>query len=128
MSTALNILLVEDSDDIRIIAVDFLQAVGHSVHAVGSAEEALQELASGSTFDALITDVSLPGISGLALAEEVAPRFPRMAVVISSGYNLLTPELLKKKLGREAFLLTKPYEFDTLEQVLAQIAQAQATS
>lgn len=127
MNTALNILLVEDSDDIRIIAVDFLQVVGHSVHAVGNAEEALEELARGAAFDVLITDVSLPGISGLALAEDVAPRYPRLAIVISSGYNLLTPELLKKKLGREVFMLTKPYEFDTLEQVLAQIAQDQAS-
>jgi CheY-like chemotaxis protein len=128
MSTALNILLVEDSDDIRIIAVDYLQVVGHSVHAAENAEEALAELAKGSNFDVLITDVSLPGMSGLALAEDVAPRYPRLAIVISSGYNLLTPELLKKKMGREVFLLTKPYEFDTLEQVLEQIAQAQAAS
>jgi two-component system chemotaxis sensor kinase CheA len=66
-----NVLLVDDSDFFRNMLSPLLKAAGYAVTTVSAAEDALALLRSGRSFDALVTDVDMPGMDGFALAEAV---------------------------------------------------------
>jgi len=118
----LKILIVDDNDDLGLVLVEFLEQVGHHPTAVGTAEKALKSLESGS-FDVLLTDVRLPGISGIALAKEAVSRWPRMGVLISSGYgDALSLDYFPADLKDVIALVPKPCDLATLPQALADAA------
>ena len=66
------LLLVDDSPFFRNMLQPILQAAGYQVVAVGTGEEALSLLKSGRTFDAVLSDLEMPGMDGLQLAQAVA--------------------------------------------------------
>jgi CheY-like chemotaxis protein len=118
----MHILLVEDSDEVSCITVEYLQELNHSVAAVPDAEQALSRLRE-EPFDALMTDVRLPGMSGLELARTVSSDYPKLPVVIASGYGSLQVEYLQgeKRLGN-ILMLPKPYDLEALDQALKSAA------
>jgi len=81
------ILLVEDDAIIRLATTNMLRRMGHAVVAVPHAEDALLRLAAEPRIDVLFTDIGLPGISGVALAESARSRRPELALIFASGYN-----------------------------------------
>jgi CheY-like chemotaxis protein len=117
----MNILLVEDSDEVRCITVEYLQELGHQVVAVPSAEKAITHLKQ-EVFDGVMTDIRLPGMSGLELARALVKNYPKLPVVIASGYGGQSVELLMGEKLPTVFVLPKPYDLPALEQTLAQAA------
>ena len=114
----MHILLVEDSDEVKLITIEYLQELKHSVAAVPDAEQALEKLRV-ERFDALMTDVRLPGMSGIELAQAVFSDYPKLPVVIASGYGLQQVEFLaEEKQLSNVLVLSKPYDLDTLEKTL----------
>jgi two-component system NtrC family sensor kinase len=113
----MNILVVEDSPEVSLITVEYLNELGHQAVAVADAERAVEQLAKGG-FDAVMTDVSLPGMSGIDFAKEVVRRYPQLPVVISSGYGALNLDSLIGNGGVNVSVLPKPYDMDTLEKTL----------
>ena len=99
-----------------------LERLGCLVGAVGSGEQALELLDRGSTFDVLLTDLGLPGMSGEELAAEVRRRFPELPVIIASGYGPsdAPPEGLR--------FIGKPYSSIDLQQALDEVARRSATA
>jgi two-component system chemotaxis sensor kinase CheA len=67
--SARNVLLVDDSAFFRDMLAPLIKAAGYQVVAVGSANDALAALQSGTRFDLVVTDVDMPGMDGFALAE-----------------------------------------------------------
>src|SRR5580693_5402378 len=88
MLVRMDVLLVEDNAEVSLITVEYLTELGHQATAVPAAEPALARLAE-RRFDAVMTDVSLPGMSGIDLTKELVKQYPRLPVVISSGYGSL---------------------------------------
>ncbi|MBN8233576.1 response regulator [Corallococcus macrosporus] len=117
---ALRILLVEDDADIRESACELMTDIGHSVSAVASAEAASEALAK-EPFDLLFTDVTLPGMSGVALAREVVRRYPALRIIIASGDSRAVSGEDSKVLSR-VVLLPKPYDLNQMERALEQVA------
>jgi CheY-like chemotaxis protein len=117
----MNILLVEDSDEVSCITIEYLQELGHQVVAVAEAEEALVRLKNDS-FDAVMTDIRLPGMSGLELARALIKDYPNLPVVIASGYGALNVEFLLGEKQRTVLMLPKPYDLPDLERTLSQAA------
>jgi CheY-like chemotaxis protein len=117
----MNILLVEDSDEVSCITVEYLHELGHNVVAVPEAEKAIAELKK-IHFDAVMTDVSLPGMSGIELARELVKHYPNLPVVIASGYGALSVEFLLGDKMRTVLMLPKPYDLPALERTLAEAA------
>ncbi|RKH45694.1 PAS domain S-box protein [Corallococcus llansteffanensis] len=116
----MHVLLVEDDADIRESASELLGLLGHAVMPVASAEEARVALAAGP-FDVLFTDVTLPGMSGVELAREVALRKPAMRIIIASGHGRAALDGDPRQwLG--VVVLPKPYALPQIEQALAQVA------
>ena len=117
----MEILLVEDSPEVSMITVEYLTELGHHVVAVTDAELAVEQVAQRS-FDAVMTDVSLPGMSGIELAKELISRYPKLPVVIASGYGTLNVEFLLGDRQRNVMVLPKPYDMAMLEKTLNQAA------
>jgi CheY-like chemotaxis protein len=118
----MEILLVEDSPEVSLITVEYLIELGHQAVAVTDAELAIEQLARRD-FDAVMTDVSLPGMSGIDLAKQLVKSHPRLPVVIASGYGALNIESLLGHTGGSVLVLPKPYDMDMLEETLAKAAQ-----
>ena len=114
---ARRVLLVEDEVVLRMSVSDMLVRMGCSVASVGSAEQALDLLAHDVSFDLLLTDLGLPGMSGEELAGEVRRRLPRLPVVIASGYG--RPQ---GPADHHQFI-TKPYSSIDLQQALDHAAR-----
>jgi len=82
------ILLVEDNATIRRMLTMLLKREGYTVVSVPSAQGALDVLESGDegTYDLLLTDLMMPGMSGSALAQRARERFGMERVLLMSGY------------------------------------------
>ncbi|HEU4569482.1 MAG TPA: ATP-binding protein, partial [Gemmatimonadales bacterium] len=107
------VLLVEDEDAVRQVAVRALSDRGYRVVAAESAESALRRLDDGTPIDLLVTDVVMPGMGGKALAERLLARWPELPVLFVSGYT--AEERLEGLLAREGVqLLAKPFTPDHL--------------
>jgi DNA-binding NtrC family response regulator len=117
----MEILLVEDSPEVSLITVEYLKELGHQVVAVADAELAVEQVAN-KAFDVVMTDVSLPGMSGIQLAKELIKKYPKLPLVIASGYGSLSVDVLMGQREVNVLLLTKPYDMDTLEKTLSQAA------
>jgi CheY-like chemotaxis protein len=82
----MNVLLVEDEDLLRELVLECLETAGHVVQAFPSPELALRR-SSGQSFDLLITDLVMPGLSGAELADRVRLAQPRCRVIFMSGFT-----------------------------------------
>jgi len=113
----LRALFIEDNADLRDIIGMLLEEEGLQVHTCASAEEA--ELAfAPDRFDLVITDVSLPGISGTELARRLLQRAPAIWIVFSSGYAF---DRGLESWGPRVRSLSKPFEVEALQTLLDEI-------
>jgi len=116
------VLVVEDEVVLRMSTVDMLERLDCSVAAVGTGEQALELLARDHSFDLLLTDLGLPGMSGEVLAAEVQRKFRGLPVVIASGYGRVGGQ------GEGIQFISKPYSSIDLEQALDHAARTATAS
>jgi CheY-like chemotaxis protein len=84
--TGRTILVVEDTDGVRKLIVNLLRGDGHNVlEARDGAEAHFRCELHSAEIDLLVTDVSLPGTSGVELADELRPQYARLRVLFLSG-------------------------------------------
>ncbi|SOC48067.1 PAS domain S-box-containing protein [Rhizobium subbaraonis] len=101
------ILVVEDDDRVRHVAMTRLKSLGYSVLEAANGQTALELLDRERGVDLLFTDMVMPGMSGAELVLEVRRRWPLLPVLFTSGYA--EPDALRNVgVGREEWL-TKPY-------------------
>ncbi|MYN41706.1 PAS domain-containing protein [Duganella sp. FT109W] len=106
------ILLVEDEPELRETTAELLELLGHQVHAAGDAASALALLAAHPV-DVMLTDISLPDMSGEVLAAKARAAHPELRIIYASGQHPKAPL-------ERAQLLLKPYSIDKLMLALAQ--------
>jgi len=82
----LSILLVEDDPRVHASTRAALSELGHEVRGCTSAAEALTLLAECATFDLLLTDVMMPGMTGIELVAKASRDYPHIAVLFVTGY------------------------------------------
>ena len=115
------ILVVEDNQDVKNIAVSLLRQLGYKTIAVESASEALDVLASGQTVNLVFTDVALPGqLDGLALARKVTDRYGTIPIVLTTGYTRAFDS------DPEFPVLRKPYQIAALGRLIHQALHPQS--
>jgi CheY-like chemotaxis protein len=116
----LRVLFVEDEPLIRAVTADLLSELGHTVMEAKDAAAAMKILAAEEV-DLLLTDVNLPGQSGIDLALQSRRRFPNIMVVLATGYGSIP--------DREglpgAVMLTKPYEITDIAKALHSVADSE---
>jgi CheY-like chemotaxis protein len=79
------ILLVDDDPDVRLLTRTFLEHEGYSVFSSGEAERALQMFRSIPQIDLVVTDLHMPGRSGMELARELKAIRNELPVLLISG-------------------------------------------
>lgn len=103
------ILLVDDDEELLALISEYLKAYGFQSELAGSAAEARHRLEQ-SHFDAVLSDFSMPGESGLDLLSHVISTYPGLPFIMmsGSGYSTLKVEAMER--GSMEFI-PKPFEF-----------------
>ena len=110
----LKVLLVEDNEQVREFAAELLRDLDCAVVAVEDGTTALEQARSGD-FDLLFTDVVMPGLSGVQLAEQLEAEQPGLPVLLATGYS---KELRGDRAQRYA-VVAKPYDATSLATAIA---------
>ncbi|MDR5763456.1 response regulator [Caballeronia sp. LZ035] len=113
---ALDILIVEDDDLAREAVCELVSMLGHTVVQAESPTQAFAEMARHK-FDVLMTDINLPGMSGLDLAQQASSFCPGLSVIFASGEPVVTDETR----AFTWFQLLKPFTFDELHAVIQKV-------
>lgn len=106
----MSVLLVDDDDGVREVCAAMLEDIGCDVTAAASGEEALQTLGS-HRFTIMLTDIAMPVMSGVELAQRTRDLYPDMPVLFASGYADL--EAFGEQLSEET-VVRKPYRLAEL--------------
>jgi len=114
---ASRVLIVEDHQDVAVLARDLLGELGCSATIAASAEEGMQVLRR-ERFDLVLSDILLPGgKTGLDLARDIRKAFPGLALVLATGFSASAEEAL-----RDGFLvIRKPYGRAQLAEALGKV-------
>jgi DNA-binding NtrC family response regulator len=82
-----NILLVEDEALLRMILRDALEDDGHAVREAMDASHAAAVLRDGWPVDVLLSDMRMPGLSGIELASRTMTSYPSVRIILMTGYS-----------------------------------------
>ncbi|MGI4850092.1 MAG: response regulator, partial [Janthinobacterium lividum] len=110
---SLRILVVEDNEDLLMLACEMLSILGHEASGAESGERGLEVLAQAQ-FDVLVTDIGLPGMNGVELARQANAAYPAMKIVYASGYG----DAVDMQGSVPASVLKKPYNMAQLQAIL----------
>jgi len=107
------ILVVEDTDSLRMMTEEILVRAGYECIATGDIEHALRVLRGDEGLDLLLTDVGMPGMNGRDLAEVARAWRPKLPVLFMTGYAENAMQR-SRFLGIGMDMITKPFEIDGL--------------
>jgi DNA-binding NtrC family response regulator len=117
------ILLVDDDPDVRSLARTFLEHEGYSVFSSGDAERAVQIFRSVPQIDLLVTDLYMPGRSGMDLGQELKAMRRDLPVLLISG-GVVGEQMVKMQQDGWSFL-SKPFRLPellaTVHRILAPV-------
>jgi PAS domain S-box-containing protein len=117
------ILFVDDENVLVFIGSMTLEQKGYKVTGVPNGEVALEELRKQiNLYDAVVTDLSMPGISGLQLASEIRKLRPELPVILTSGYVNPEDQVRAENAGIHT-ILQKPVKANELLATLASALQ-----
>jgi DNA-binding response OmpR family regulator len=105
------ILIVDDEDDIRIALAQILRLEGYVAEEADSGDEAL-ELLEHETFDLMVLDMRMPGMSGVEVIQQVRIAYPDLFVVVLTGQATLESAILTTKSDGVVDYLLKPVKTD----------------
>lgn len=110
------VLAVDDDALVLMNTTLMLEDLGHTVIEAYSGADALKELKSGAAIDLVITDHSMPRMTGSELAAAIREEWPDMPVVLATGYAEL-PSGGDNRLPR----LPKPFSQNQLQDMIASV-------
>jgi PAS domain S-box-containing protein len=109
------ILLVEDNETVGRFAVAALTELGQTVVWAPNAAAALERLDLGEVFELVFSDVVMPGMSGIELAQAIRSKWPALPVILTSGYS----HVLAETGGQDFEFVHKPYSMESLAALLS---------
>ncbi|HEX9715600.1 MAG TPA: response regulator [Desulfurivibrionaceae bacterium] len=115
------ILFVDDEPALAELGQQVLEALGYQVQALGDSREAWGRFAAApESFDLVITDLTMPGMTGAQLAEKILALRPRLPVILTTGYSDILTEEEARELGVREYLL-KPVSTVRLAEVVRRV-------
>lgn len=109
-----SIMIVEDEPDLLALLEELLIKFGYSVHPFNNGKSALDAYQKDETkFDMVITDMTMPHMTGISLAEAILSENENMPIILYSGYNETISSSRVKSIGIRAFL-KKPLDTSEL--------------
>jgi two-component system alkaline phosphatase synthesis response regulator PhoP len=112
------ILVVDDEGAIRYSISKTLQRVGYQVHTAASGEEAL-EMMRHQEYDVVLTDIRMPGLSGVDLLAQIKDQAPDAVVILLTGYASLETAIESLRLGAHDYLV-KPSSSQDIRNSVSQ--------
>jgi len=114
------LFFVDDEADIRELASQSLAPLGYTISTFERAEDALNAFRlNPGAVHLVITDQSMPGLSGMDLAQKLRDTRPELPIIVSSGHSDALPLDLIQSLG-QVWLLPKPYSMGELAESIRQ--------
>jgi two-component system, cell cycle sensor histidine kinase and response regulator CckA len=111
-TTHRTVLLVDDDQRVRETVRMMLERAGHRVVEAESAEDAIDQFSTMESVDLLVSDLQMPGLSGIELFDRLVERLPSLRVLFISG--AASPADLRTIARKGAALLEKPFSAETL--------------
>ena len=121
-ATKLRLLIVDDDEPLRLLAARSLRALGHDVDVASSADRAMRAIASHGAPDVLVTDLSMPGMSGAVFASKMLAAHAALRVLIISGYGI-DDRLAEVLATGRADVLVKPFTAQSLADAIDELAR-----
>ncbi len=116
-----HILLAEDDKSMLNFLVIALERAGHTVISRADGSEAFKVLEEDASFDLLLTDIVMPGIDGLELAQKATDKYPNIKVMFITGFAAMAMDQGKKEKPQ---VLSKPFH---LNDLVAQVEEILST-
>ena len=110
------ILIVDDNPNMSTLLAEMLEVFDYESVRASDGSEALEELDKGS-FSMIITDMRMPNMTGLELLEKVKEKYPKIPVVLISGYSV-DDEVVESGSARPDGFLAKPFMMSDIEKLL----------
>jgi len=117
----MRLLVVDDDAVFREELSTLLSDWGHSVEAVSSGAKAIEAL-EAAEFDVIFSDVRMPRMNGIELLRQVRDRWPRVYVVMITGFGTVEAAVEAMKLGAIDYV-RKPFRSETVQRILALIQE-----
>ena len=109
------VLLVEDNAEVAEVGKAYLEQLGYRVKQASSAPAGLDLIERDGDIEVVFSDILMPGgMNGLALADLLQRRFPRIAVLLTTGYCSSAQDAMRRGFG----VLQKPYDLARLQRAL----------
>jgi DNA-binding NtrC family response regulator len=121
-SAPMRLLIVDDDAEIRRVCADVASQIGLKSTAVATAEEAA-EILEHAAVDILLTDLRLPGSSGVDLLKRVNSLHPQVAVVVLTQYGSIDSAVELTRMGAQDYV-TKPFRIEELRSRLDRVMRA----
>ncbi len=115
----MDVLLAEDERSIAVTLRDALESAGHQVRVVADGKSALDALAKGS-FGAVVTDVKMPGASGIEVLRRARAADPPAEVLVITGHATIEQAVAAMREGAFSYL-QKPFLNEAVVSLLAEI-------
>lgn len=127
MSRMPTVLLIDDSESMRILAKATLQSPSYALHICAGPGEAIEFASSGKPLDLLVTDVKLPGMDGVELAQTIKTNWHAgLKVIYVTGLSRMS-EAVTKLVVRGELVLIKPVDMLELKgRIHASVARPDA--
>ncbi|MDH3890681.1 MAG: response regulator [candidate division Zixibacteria bacterium] len=111
-----SILIVDDNPNMSSLLSEMLEVFDYESVRAANGSDALEQLADGE-FSLVITDMRMPKMTGMELLREVKERFPKIPVVLISGYSVGDMETEESTAKPDGFL-AKPFMMSDIEKLL----------
>jgi CheY-like chemotaxis protein len=108
-------LIVDDQPDVLDIAVELFRDMGYEVLSANNGKDAIEIMKRTPDIDILFSDVLMPGMNGITLAQEAVRLIPKLKVLLASGYPL---PALKDSNFNEFNFINKPYRLSEIMKML----------
>jgi two-component system response regulator HydG len=123
-ATAATLLVVDDEEVTRNLCGEVAASAGMKAYTAGTAQEAL-ELLEQYPIDVVLTDIKLPGTSGIELLKRIRAAYPHIAVLMLTQYGSIDSAVEATKLGAADYV-TKPFRMEELKSRLEQVTRGLA--
>ncbi len=123
ISEKINILVVDDEDVMRSLLFDALTDVGYNVEVASSAEEALEKFRH-IPFEIVITDLKMPGMSGIEVMSKLKETNSNICIIVITGYPSIERAIEVMRQGAYDYI-TKPFNLEELRVIVKRAAEKQ---
>lgn len=119
-----HILVVDDDTSMRMALCETLESCGYLVEAAANGSEALDKFRAGA-FEAVITDMRMPGMSGMDVLKSIKKISPESPVILITAYGTVNTAVEAMKEGASDFIM-KPFSLEDIEFVVKNVLATQA--